>query len=98
MTAVEVAVAPLRLSDLTDVEAIERRAYRTPWSRSMFASELAKASSICLGVLHSTRNSAGLATSTATQRAREIATFSRFKLYKNSIPLGASSGLEVVME
>jgi [ribosomal protein S18]-alanine N-acetyltransferase len=28
---------------------IERRAYRTPWSRSMFASELAKPSSICLG-------------------------------------------------
>ena len=49
MTAVEVAVAPLRLSDLTDVEAIERRAYRTPWSRSMFASELAKSTSICLG-------------------------------------------------
>jgi ribosomal-protein-alanine N-acetyltransferase len=49
MTAVEVAVVPLRLSDLTDVEAIERRAYRTPWSRSMFASELAKSTSICLG-------------------------------------------------
>ena len=53
MTAVEIAVAPLRLSDLTDVEAIERRAYRTPWSRSMFASELAKSTSICLGAFES---------------------------------------------
>ena len=49
MTAVAVAVRHLRLADLTDVEAIERRAYRTPWSRSMFASELAKPTSICLG-------------------------------------------------
>jgi ribosomal-protein-alanine N-acetyltransferase len=49
MTAVAVAVRPLRLGDLTEVEAIERRAYRTPWSRSMFASELAKPTSICLG-------------------------------------------------
>jgi ribosomal-protein-alanine N-acetyltransferase len=49
VTAVAVAVRHLRLADLTDVEAIERRAYRTPWSRSMFASELAKPTSICLG-------------------------------------------------
>jgi [ribosomal protein S18]-alanine N-acetyltransferase len=49
VTAVAVAVRPLRLGDLTEVEVIERRAYRTPWSRSMFASELAKPSSICLG-------------------------------------------------
>jgi ribosomal-protein-alanine N-acetyltransferase len=49
VTAVAVAVRELRLSDLNDVEAIERRAYRTPWSRSMFASELAKPTSICLG-------------------------------------------------
>jgi ribosomal-protein-alanine N-acetyltransferase len=31
------------------VEAIERRSYPTPWSRSMFAGEIAKPSSICLG-------------------------------------------------
>jgi len=49
MTAVAIAVRALRLSDLTEVEAIEQRAYRTPWSRSMFASELAKSTSICLG-------------------------------------------------
>jgi [ribosomal protein S18]-alanine N-acetyltransferase len=49
VTAVAVAVRALRVADLGDVEAIERRAYRTPWSRSMFASELAKPTSICLG-------------------------------------------------
>jgi ribosomal-protein-alanine N-acetyltransferase len=36
-------------SDLDAIETIERRSYRTPWSRSMFAGELAKPSSICLG-------------------------------------------------
>ena len=49
MTAVAIEIRPLGLSDLNAIDAIEQRAYRTPWSRSMFASELAKASSICLG-------------------------------------------------
>jgi ribosomal-protein-alanine N-acetyltransferase len=40
---------PLELRDLGAIEAIELRAYPTPWSRSMFASELAKPSSICIG-------------------------------------------------
>ena len=39
----------LELRDLGDIERIERRSYPTPWSRSMFASEVAKPSSICLG-------------------------------------------------
>ena len=39
----------LELRDLTAIEVIERSAYPTPWSRSMFAGELAKPSSICLG-------------------------------------------------
>jgi ribosomal-protein-alanine N-acetyltransferase len=39
----------LTLGDLDDIERIERRAYPTPWSRSMFAGELAKPSSIGLG-------------------------------------------------
>jgi ribosomal-protein-alanine N-acetyltransferase len=39
----------LVLADLREIEEIERRSYRTPWSRSMFAGELAKPSSICLG-------------------------------------------------
>jgi [ribosomal protein S18]-alanine N-acetyltransferase len=39
----------LQLRDLNAIERIEKAAYPTPWSRSMFASELAKPSSICLG-------------------------------------------------
>jgi len=49
MTAVAVEIRTLDLSDLDAIEAIEQRAYPTPWSRSMFASELAKPTSICLG-------------------------------------------------
>jgi [ribosomal protein S18]-alanine N-acetyltransferase len=49
MTAVALYIRPLELDDLGDIEAIEQRAYPTPWSRSMFASELAKPTSICLG-------------------------------------------------
>ena len=47
MTTIELRV--LGLSDLRAIEEIERRSYPTPWSRSMFAGELAKSSSICLG-------------------------------------------------
>jgi [ribosomal protein S18]-alanine N-acetyltransferase len=39
----------LRLRDLAAIERIERRSYPTPWSRSMFAGELTKSSSVCLG-------------------------------------------------
>ena len=39
----------LQIRDLAAIETIERRSYPTPWSRSMFASELAKSSSLCLG-------------------------------------------------
>ena len=39
----------LNARDLPAIETIERRSYRTPWSRSMFAGELGKSSSICLG-------------------------------------------------
>jgi len=49
VTAIAVEIRPLGLSDLTAIDSIEQRAYRTPWSRSMFASELAKSSSVCLG-------------------------------------------------
>ena len=47
MTTVE--LRRLVLDDLETIDEIERRAYPTPWSRSMFAGELAKPSSICLG-------------------------------------------------
>jgi ribosomal-protein-alanine N-acetyltransferase len=39
----------LELGDLDAIEAIERVSYPTPWSRSMFAGELAKPSSVSLG-------------------------------------------------
>ena len=49
MTAVAIEIRALELGDLSAIEAIEQKAYPTPWSRSMFASELAKPTSICLG-------------------------------------------------
>ena len=47
MTTIE--LRRLVLDDLEDIDEIERRAYPTPWSRSMFAGELSKPTSICLG-------------------------------------------------
>jgi ribosomal-protein-alanine N-acetyltransferase len=55
VTALAIEIRSLGLADLGDIEAIERRAYRTPWSRSMFASELAKSTSICLGAFEGDR-------------------------------------------
>jgi [ribosomal protein S18]-alanine N-acetyltransferase len=49
MTAVAIELRALSLTHLAEIEEIERTAYPTPWSRTMFASELAKPSSICLG-------------------------------------------------
>jgi ribosomal-protein-alanine N-acetyltransferase len=48
-TANKVDFRRLELGDLNAIEAIERDSYPTPWSRSMFAGELAKPSSISLG-------------------------------------------------
>ena len=45
----EIELRRLELRDLNAIEEIERSSYPTPWSRSMFASELAKPSSLCLG-------------------------------------------------
>ena len=47
MTTVE--LRRLEPRDLSGIEEIERASYPTPWSRSMFASELSKPSSLCLG-------------------------------------------------
>jgi ribosomal-protein-alanine N-acetyltransferase len=44
-----IEIRRLQLRDLTAIEVIERSAYPTPWSRSMFAGELAKPSSVCIG-------------------------------------------------
>ena len=46
-TAVD--IRRLSLRDLSAIEEIERGSYDTPWSRSMFAGELAKPGSVCLG-------------------------------------------------
>jgi [ribosomal protein S18]-alanine N-acetyltransferase len=46
----------LKLRDLNAIEEIERTSYPTPWSRSMFAGELAKPSSICLGAVDGERD------------------------------------------
>ena len=48
-------IRPLQLRDLSAIEEIERTSYPTPWSRSMFAGELAKPSSICLGAFDGER-------------------------------------------
>ena len=48
-TANRVDFRRLELRDLNAIEVIERASYPTPWSRSMFAGELAKPSSISLG-------------------------------------------------
>ncbi len=55
MTAIGTDIRPLGLTDLNAVDEIEQRAYKTPWSRSMFASELAKSSSVCLGAFDGER-------------------------------------------
>ena len=53
---------------------------------------------ICCGLLHSGENIAGLATMMNIALALDTATFRRLGLYKKSIPLGASSGVEVAIE
>jgi ribosomal-protein-alanine N-acetyltransferase len=54
VTAVAIEIRALDLADVDAVEEIEQKAYPTPWSRSMFASELAKPTSICLGAFEGT--------------------------------------------
>ena len=44
-----IEIRSLGSGDLGAIDRIERRSYPTPWSRSMFAAEIAKSSSICLG-------------------------------------------------
>ena len=49
----QIGIRRLELRDLGAVEEIERSSYPTPWSRSMFAGEIAKPSSVCLGAFDS---------------------------------------------
>jgi [ribosomal protein S18]-alanine N-acetyltransferase len=46
---VNVDLRRLELRDLSAIEQIEKESYPTPWSRSMFAGELAKPTSLSLG-------------------------------------------------
>jgi ribosomal-protein-alanine N-acetyltransferase len=50
---VTIDVRRLTLGDLNAIEPIERESYPTPWSRSMFAGELSKPSSVSLGAFDS---------------------------------------------
>jgi [ribosomal protein S18]-alanine N-acetyltransferase len=56
---VRVDIRRLTLGDLSDIERLEQRVYPTPWSRSMFAGELAKPSSICVGAFDETERLVG---------------------------------------
>ena len=51
MATVKLELRRLELADLDAIEEIEKVSYPTPWSRSMFASELAKPSSLSLGAV-----------------------------------------------
>jgi [ribosomal protein S18]-alanine N-acetyltransferase len=55
MSTEPVTVRSLGYSDLPQVIAIERRAFASPWSLSMFVLELSKPSGICLAALESGR-------------------------------------------
>ena len=46
-----VSLRRLQVSDLDAIERIERASYPTPWSRSMFASEVAKQSSLSIAAV-----------------------------------------------
>ena len=58
----------------------------------------ALASKMCLAFEQLGTKISGLPTRIALQRAREIATFRRLGLYRNSMPRGASSGVDVGVE
>jgi ribosomal-protein-alanine N-acetyltransferase len=49
----------LGTADLDAVERIERASYAVPWSRAMFAGELAKPGSLCIGAFHADGELAG---------------------------------------
>jgi [ribosomal protein S18]-alanine N-acetyltransferase len=51
----ELDIRPLAYADLPHVIAIERRAFPTPWSLSMFVLELSKPSGICLAATENGR-------------------------------------------
>ena len=59
MRQASIRLRRLELGDLDAIERIEQASYPTPWSRSMFASELAKPSSLSLGAVDETGSLVG---------------------------------------
>jgi ribosomal-protein-alanine N-acetyltransferase len=57
----KVELRALMPQDLDAVEEIERASYPTPWSRSMFAAELQKPSSVAIGAYHDSGELVGYA-------------------------------------
>ncbi len=55
MTTEPLTVRSLGYSDLPQVIAIERRAFASPWSLSMFVLELSKPSGVCLAAVEGKR-------------------------------------------
>ena len=53
MTGIE--LRKLKLADVASIEQVERRVYSTPWSRTMFAGEIAKPTSRCFGAFDADR-------------------------------------------
>jgi [ribosomal protein S18]-alanine N-acetyltransferase len=51
MAELSFSLRRLELADLDEIERIERVSYPTPWSRSMFATELAKQSSLSIAAV-----------------------------------------------
>ena len=77
-TANRVDFRRLELRDLNEIERIERSSYRTPWSRSMFAGELAKPSSIStLGSLSLGSPASSFRLGSSPQPARDAAASAR---------------------
>jgi [ribosomal protein S18]-alanine N-acetyltransferase len=58
---VNIEIRALESRDLDAVEEIERASYPTPWSRSMFAAELEKPSSLVIGAYHESGELVGYA-------------------------------------
>jgi ribosomal-protein-alanine N-acetyltransferase len=56
-----IEIRTLESRDLDAVEEIERASYPTPWSRSMFAAELQKPSSLAIGAYHDSGELVGYA-------------------------------------
>jgi hypothetical protein len=90
-------LVPFLFPPLSVASPSSSRYHSTTVARSKYAQN-AFANCICRGLLHSGSNNRGLPTTITAVIAREVATLNLFKLYKNSIPRGASSGVELVSE